>query len=234
MKFICKKIARERLTGLALICHRAKNPEGLRILTCCGFTEDKDRNAFGTFFALPGDVHSTKPLTSLDDLFPTNERPSLIPLPSIAARLCLARQLVSSLYSFHIVGWFHESYSSKNVAFYYDNSGTLALDRPLMLGFKLSRPEDAPNLSYQVSLRTDDIFLCPAVRDEGTKTGPSYERRYDIYSLGLMLYEICTWKSASYHYGDVADLTAKEFETKMVAKATSSLPFYVGRGIGIS
>lgn len=223
-----KRVARERLVRLAVMCQRPKNPEGLRILTCCGFTEDKDRNAFGMFFALPIDVHLTKPLASLEELFPTKERPSLMPLPTIADRLRLARQLASSLYSFHLVGWFHKSYSSKNVAFFYDNIGTLALGRPITLGFKLSRPEDAPNLSYEVAPRTDELFLHPAVRDESTKTGPSYERRYDIYSLGLLLYEIGTWSSVVHRYGDVADLTAEEFKAKMVDRATSDLPFHVG------
>lgn len=200
-----------------LICYSANNPEGLRILTCCGFTEDKDRNAIGTYFALPRDVHPTKPLTSLEDL-----------LSSVAARLRLARQLASTLYSFHLVGWFHNSYSSKNVAFFHDGTSTLALDKPIMLGFKLSRPEDTPSLSYKVAPRSDELFLHPAVRVESKKTGPSYETRYDIYSLGLLLYEIGTWKSAVYRYGDVADLTAVEFKTKMIAKATSKLPFYLG------
>lgn len=222
------KIARERLARLALICHRAKNPEGLRILTCCGFTEDNDKNALGMFFALPHDFNPTKPLFSLEELFTTDKRPSLIPLPSVAARLRLARQLASSLYSFHLVGWFHKSYSSKNVAFFHDSTRALALDRPIMLGFKLSRPEDAPNLSYKVAPRTDELFLHPAVRDESKKTGPSYERRYDIYSLGILLYEIGTWKSVVHRYGDLADLTAEEFKNKMVAKAAANLPFYLG------
>lgn len=217
-------IARERLTRLALVCHRAKNPEGLRILTCCGLTEDKDRNAFGMFFTLPRDFNPTKPLVSLEELLAT----SLIPLPSVAARLRLAMHLASSLYSFHLVGWFHKSYSSKNVAFFYDSTRNLALDRPIMLGFKLSRPEDAPNLSYKVALRTDELFLHPTVRDDSKMTGPTHERRYDIYSLGVLLYEIGTWKSVTQRYGDVADLTAEEFKTKMVTKAVSNLPFYLG------
>ena len=180
------------------------------------------------FFALPHDVHPTKPLINLEDLFPTKKRPSLIPLPSVAARLRLARQLASSLYSFHLVGWFHKSYGSKNVAFFHDGTGTLALDKPIMLGFKLSRPEDAPNLSYKVVPRSDELFLHPAVRNESVMTGPNYERRYDIYSLGLLLYEIGSWKSVVDRYGDVADLTAEEFKTKIIAKATSELPFFLG------
>lgn len=84
------------------------------------------------------------------------------------------------------------------------------------------------NLSYEVAPRTDELFLHPDVRDESTKTGPSHERRYDIYSLGLLLYEIGTWSSAVHRYGDVADLTAEEFKAKMIDRATSDLPFYVG------
>ena len=216
------KIARERLTKLALICHRAKNPEGLRILECCGFTEDKNKNAFGMFSALPRDFNPTKPLVSLEDLLATDKR------PSVAARLRLARQLASSLYSFHLVGWFHKSYSSKNVAFFHDSNKNLALDRPIMLGFKLSRPEDAPNLSYKVAPRTDELFLHPAVRDDSKMTGPNYGRRYDIYSLGVLLYEIGTWKSVTHQYGDVTYLTPEEFKAKLVAKAASNLPFYLG------
>ena len=97
-----------------------------------------------------------------------------------------------------------------------------------MLGFKLSRPEDAPSLSYKVAPRSDELFLHPAVRDESKKTGPIYERRYNIYSLGLLLCEIGTWKSAVYRDGDIADLTAEEFKTKMIVEATSNLPFYLG------
>ena len=221
------KIATARLAEIVHLCSLDDRPKSLRVLDSICFTEGAD--SLGIVSRLPKDAHPLKQPVSLHSLL--KQIPEVVATfqrPSLEQRLLLAQQLASSVYSFGLVRWFHKDFNSRNVVFFQDSSpaASIMLDTPFITGFSISRPDDIKQRSLNKDLEARAIYLHPDLRAPDPEKRPQYHRKYEIYSLGLLLYEIGIWNTIDRAVN--ITLLPAEFKKKAVDRCTKDLPFFVG------
>ncbi|KAL2828089.1 hypothetical protein BJY01DRAFT_133690 [Aspergillus pseudoustus] len=148
--------------------------------------------------------------------------------PSLEKRLLLAQQLASSTYSFGLVRWYHKDFNSRNIIFFRDNtpSAAVMLDSPYVTGFSISRPDSATEKSLNKDLEARAIYLHPSLRVMDPDKRPKYKLEYEIYSLGLLLAEIGTWKTIERIAK--SSLAPTDFKERVIDRCTKDLPFFMG------
>jgi hypothetical protein len=126
------------------------------------------------------------------------------PKPSLRTRFRLAQQLANALYQLQCSNWLHRNLSSQQVVFFRDKiTGELRLDQPYLIGFQYSRSDDnnvggrSTQLSEGMDTRLNRESQKPYLPQDFTAAGPRrYRRSDDVYSMGVMLFEIATWERA--------------------------------------
>ncbi|KAK4199235.1 hypothetical protein QBC40DRAFT_297790 [Triangularia verruculosa] len=175
---------------------------------CChhsiGFVhEDLHGPRFGIVYALPSigggsdDARQLSPPTQLSKVI--GGKAKLVPLE---VRYKLAEALCGALLSLHSVGWFHKAIRSDNVVLYtlngiQDSEAKKTEERPCydfskpyLINFDCSRPEHAETYATVDFDSASNIYRHP----ERWGRSMRYERHHDLYSLGLLLLEIGSWK----------------------------------------
>lgn len=202
-------------------------PKSLRVLDSICFIEGPD--SLGIVSRLPKDANPLKQPVSLHSLL--NKVPEVVAVfqpPSLEQRLLLAQQLASSVYSFGLVRWFHKDFNCRNVVFFRDSSpaANIMLDFPFITGFSISRPDNNEEKSLNKDLETRAIYLHPDLRATDPEKRPQYHRKCEIYSLGLLLFEIGIWNTIDRAVKNT--LPPEVFKKKAVDRCTKDLPFFVG------
>ncbi|RKK06313.1 hypothetical protein BFJ66_g17224 [Fusarium oxysporum f. sp. cepae] len=184
-----------RVNNLALLLSRIKSgieAESYRVLECMGYFEDDKPNTFGIFYRLPKGADPNQSPVSLSEFLAMGSN-HLDRVPSLDARIHLAKCLVISLHEFHSSGWLHKQICSQNIVFFKSESSDKfnedSLAHPYMVGFGISRPE-----SDQWGTETKGSKPISLHRHPGQDSDSS-ARYHDIYSLGLVLLEIAQWRS---------------------------------------
>lgn len=100
-----------------------------------------------------------------------------------------------------------------------------------MTGFGYARPDTEEVVSLVVSSTGKDIYKHPDLRggeqdNEGQRV-PRFKRKYDIYSLGLVLLEIGLWDSVSTFNTNLA--TPEAFTGRLVRACKRDLGHRMGR-----
>ena len=93
-----------------------------------------------------------RPVTLLSLLTKSFEADEPAAIPGLATRFGIARDIASAFYQLQCSNWLHRNLSSHQILFFYDRdqgAGELAegpprLDRPYLVGFQYSRPDDNP------------------------------------------------------------------------------------------
>lgn len=157
---------------------------------CLGFFdhgEISDEQRFGWVFEMPkGATEKTEP-KSLLWMF-TN-----ISKPSLTERAALASKLAASLLFLHSVNWIHKALRSENVLFLFTDD-QYDMEKPILSGFEYSRPDGGNNTSEWSNPKPEwDMYRWPSIQRAAPKERHS-RKTYDIYSLGLILLEICHWQ----------------------------------------
>ena len=221
------KIATARLAEIVYLCSMEDRPKSLRVLDSICFIERSD--SLGIVSRLPDDANPLKHPMSLHSLLSkVPEVVATFQTPSLEQRLLLAQQLASSVYSFGLVRWFHKDFNCRNVVFFRNSSpaANLMLDFPFIAGFSISRPDDNTQKSLNKDLEARAIYLHPDLRATNPEKRPQYHRKYEIYSLGLLLFEIGIWNTID--RAVKITLSPEEFKKKAVERCTRDLPFFVG------
>lgn len=221
------KIATARLAEIVHLCSLDDRPKSLRVLDSICYIEGSD--SLGIVSRLPKDANPLKQPISLHSLLKkTPEVLTTFRPPSLEQRLLLAQQLASSVYSFGLVRWFHKDFNCRNVVFFQDSSpaASIMLNTPLITGFSISRPDDMKQKSLNKDLEARAIYLHPDLRATDPEKRPQYGRKYEVYSLGLLLYEIGIWNTID--RAVKITLSPAEFKDKAVDRCTKDLPFFVG------
>ncbi|KAJ4300276.1 hypothetical protein N0V88_002948 [Collariella sp. IMI 366227] len=118
-------------------------------------------------------------------------------VPSLGTRVGLARSLANALY------WLHHNQCSERIVVFRDRgTGALRLDRPYLIGLQYSRPDDNPSqrlssrkqkfvFSERVNRNKDfpELYLPAEFASSGQRR---YRRSDDVYSMGVMLFEIAS------------------------------------------
>lgn len=92
----------------------------------------------------------------------------------------------------HSINWLHKAIRSDNIVFYWDGSRP-NLEQPILAGYEYARHD-----AHDISERPDpnaawDIYRWPSIQGEAP-TAVHSQKIFDIYSLGLVLMEILSWK----------------------------------------
>ncbi|KAH6635246.1 prion-inhibition and propagation-domain-containing protein [Chaetomium sp. MPI-SDFR-AT-0129] len=249
-----------RRDAIAQLLHRTSTMTGAddyRLLECVGYIEttttdgsdDPDAPAvnvvgFVSLFPSWADEHS-EPITlhsllqnAFDREVPVltggnNDSTSIV--PALGTRFALARDLSNALYQLQCSNWVHRNLSSHQVVFFRDSTSgnVLRLDRPFLIGFQYSRPDDNMNSnngptpvnlfsegfghSLKSSAAFPELYLPPefsVFSSDGVSSGAlgpaglslrRYRRSDDVYSLGVMLLEIGFWEPVNaFHHNNQA------------------------------
>lgn len=199
-------------------------PKSLCILNSICFIESED--SLGLVYRLPDNVSLTVQPMSLHTLL--NKSMSGFRPPDLDKRIRLAQQLATSIYSFSLVRWFHKDFNSRNIVFFRSASlpGKVTLESPFIVGFSISRPDAENEKSLNKDTNALAIYLHPDLRVDNPSQRAPYHRKYDIYSLGLVLFEIGFWKSLD-NLCDTA-LDPDRFKQSVIDRCTKHLGFYTG------
>lgn len=221
--------ASNRLAGLVRLTSMQGIPDTLRILKGICFVESG--NFLGLVSRLPDNANPTKQPVSLFSLIQRKgEAASDLRPPPLEARIRLSQQLAGSLHSFGLARWFHKDFNCRNIVFFRSKlvPSSVMLESPYITGFSISRP-DAPN---EVSLNKDhenlSVYLHPDLRTRDHSARPKYSRKYDVYSLGLVLLEIGLWRTLTPMIK--SDLSPPEFKSQATRRCQRDLAFFTGSG----
>ena len=192
------KAFRRRTENLTRILNSDLRPLNLSILHCVGYL-NQSNNVTGYAFRLPEGVQpGQKPIT-LYDLLKRVERPDQRKdIPDLGERFELAKALVTTVFNIHNIGWVHKNIQPKNILFWPKPDGTSETDlsRPYLMGFDISRPNQPGEVSEKpLSHFEDDLYRHPHYKGMYAR---SFQPSFDIYSLGVILYEIGLWRNIAY------------------------------------
>jgi serine/threonine protein kinase len=180
-------------------------PEGLRVLDCIGFYEEKGSNAGYVFtYRIPPQISQSpinpKPTTLSKLLLVSAKHAQKDPYcrqPLLEDKFHLAHILASFLMNFHGIGWLHENFHPKNIVFFkspenngsIDTSTSSIIREPYVVGLHKSRPGGE---SWHTEGPAQDLEAINYINPRYTQT-KRFSVLDDYYSLGIMLLEIGLW-----------------------------------------
>ncbi|KAF3936354.1 hypothetical protein ABW20_dc0100319 [Dactylellina cionopaga] len=146
------------------------------------------------FYRLPNPDNLEDEITyeSLQSLLRKNDLK--IPLES---RMDLARSLLHFIYRYHQIGWMHKHICGSNILLLrYEGEAPGQKLRPLIVGFDYAR-----QISQKAAKDMSEKFKDDPTDDERLYRHPSYqddtgfEVKFDLFSVGVLLYEIGVWEA---------------------------------------
>lgn len=215
----------------ALLCHNKRL--SFRILPCLGYVHDEVNYRFGLAFQLGLKHNATRlqPVT-LQSLYTTHRRVSL------SQRVEIAYALVTALENFHRVGWVHKEVRSDNICFLVstqsktdntENDIDINIDfsSPWLFGFEYARAADAGTKLEEDHSHTRNLYRHP---QRWSRPTVKFTRSHDIYSLGIVLMEIASWREVS----QIASVSPSQrivpevFRENLMKKLKRDIPHQVG------
>ena len=182
---------RLRTENLAKVLNSDLRPLNLCVLHCVGYL-NRSTNVTGyAFRPPPGSTSSLKP-TSLYEVLKRHRKAHDI--AELGERFKLAKALVSTIFEIHNLGWMHKNLLPKNILFWPKSRSDKEpnLERPYIVGFDVSRMNRPDEMSEKpTSDIEDDLYRHPKYKGDDPR---SFVPSYDIYSLGVILFEIGMWR----------------------------------------
>lgn len=172
----------DRIYKLATLLRDEKKPDEFRVPSCLGYIHQVNNYRFGFVFQAAGDC---LPSSLLDTLTSSKLKPSL------TTRIQVAGAVAASIWYLHATNWLHKGLRSENIIF------PFALTKgPYLAGFDYSRPSNPYEVTERpAENRHHDLYRHPSTQFDFPRDGRSgFKKLYDIYSLGVILYEIGMWK----------------------------------------
>jgi hypothetical protein len=200
---------------LARLLHVSQSLAAYRTMDCIGVFDDvefRPHPRVGLVYRVPSAVCSHAASSSagsdsiriytLHDLINRKE----VPRPRLDQRFELARSLATGLHRLFVSRWYHKNLNSKNILFFVrkrsgKNDTEFALEdehilHPFLCGFDYARP-DSPE---EMSIKPEADEFCnryrhPQYVHSEARQEIRYSRRFDIYSLGVLLTELGRWET---------------------------------------
>lgn len=174
----------DRIYKLATLLRDEKKPDEFKTPNCLGYCHQEENHRFGFVFQALG----TCPPFSLFDALTT-----LALKPSLTMRVQMAQTLARSIWHLHATDWPHRRLRSDNIMLPHEFSSDLYI-----VGFDHSLPSNMHEANHEDRAETrphHDLYCHPSTgihvpqedRDRLSKL-------HDIYSLGVVLYEIGMWQ----------------------------------------
>ncbi|CAM1504616.1 Fc.00g022070.m01.CDS01 [Cosmosporella sp. VM-42] len=176
---------KDRISKLAILLRGEHKPTAFHTPDCFGYIDQVEEARLGFVFRRD---HFSDPRVprSLYELLAKTERPSL------TARIELAEVLAISIWYLHAVNWIHKGVRSDNILFQDEGD----IKNPMLSGFDFARPEKVGEVTDQAEEnRQHEMYRHPDVQFDVPRLGKSGSTRlHDVYSLGVILYEIGLWQ----------------------------------------
>jgi serine/threonine protein kinase len=206
------RFVEKRIDGLAKLLGDESKPAEFRIPQCLGYVHDVNHGRFGFVFKGRGTPKPLLPL-SLRSLLATSKKPSL------TKRMVIARTLATAMWYLHSTDWLHMGLSSENVIF--NDEAEFAMSVPLLCGFEYARPAAAGEVSSPKNLH-HDLYRHPDAQFDVPRNGPvGFRRTFDIYSIGVVLFEIGVWRRADLvlglNPGNMTQAVVRNTKNKLLA-----------------
>jgi hypothetical protein len=201
-----------------------KEPQS-RTLECLGIVDDtpflatQGRKRLGLVYDLPApDVESESLPTSLSELLEMTQNGDMT-TPRVGDRFKLAKALSMSFWLLAASAIHHKGIRADNILFFRKqiSPGIPPITDPRIAGFEFSKFSNDKHLFDE----PDPQFVHR--RPEAVASRTSYTKLDDIYSLGVVLFEIGLWKPAS--LWKRAGMSASEFRDALLKE----LPVLGGR-----
>ena len=196
----------ECIERLVVLLQEPIKPSDFRVLRCLGYFVDgnitdgqgkpTNRGRVGLVFEKPCDADQTAEPVSLLQLFEGPQQNSEYDIgPSLTDRMELASNICKALSCLHAVGWLHKGLRSCDILFFRNKlSQNLDLSKPFIMGFSFSRPDARSDMTEKPPRDPKDgLYRHPSAL--GDSPPQSFQKAYDIYSLGIILMEIALWSS---------------------------------------
>jgi hypothetical protein len=100
------------------------------------------------------------------------------------------------------------------------------LDKPYVTGFSISRPDDEGERSLNRDKEEYAIYQHHKLRVADHR--PRFSRNYEIYNLGLLLFEIGVWRPLTNIVTNASSLPAAKFTQTVIDRCKKDLPFFMG------
>ncbi|KAI4277370.1 MAG: hypothetical protein LQ337_001811 [Flavoplaca oasis] len=188
------KAFRQRTENLTKVLNSDLKALNVGVLHCVGYL-DQSSTVTGYAFRAPADTTPGQKPTNLHQMLTHVSKSSDV--PGLGDRFELAKALVSTIFEILNLGWLHKNIQPKNVLFW-PKPGTNELDysKPYLVGFDISRPNQPGEVSEKpLADPDDDIYRHPLYRAQPSS---SFLPSFDMYSLGIMLFEIGMWRNVGY------------------------------------
>lgn len=209
---------RVRIDDLARMLGADTNkPEELLTLRCLGYFYEPSEHRYGFVSEYP-------PGSSVSTLKALLDGSSAETLPSLKDRYQIAHALGLSLAILHTAKWLHKGIRSHNVLFSSSIDHGIAWTRPYLVGFDYSRPDQTDALS-ETSGDSASFNLYRHPSSQGIPL-ESYRREFDIYSFGVLLVEIGSWRSARKLWDKKS--AAAEFRENLIIFTKEKMTHYMG------
>ncbi|KAI9372457.1 prion-inhibition and propagation-domain-containing protein [Aspergillus egyptiacus] len=205
---------------LARLLHASQNLVEYRTLDCLGIIEDNEfqpHPRIGLVYKVPppsppsslAHAHAIWTYT-LYDLINRKD----VPRPKLEQRFELARRLVTGLHRLFVSRWYHKNLNSKNILFFVrgnptdDEKSALSQSElilhPFLSGFDYARPDSPGEMTIKPQVdEFADRYRYPRCTNPTTRHTIPFTRRFDIYSLGVILVELGRWETVDVMHKDL-------------------------------
>lgn len=187
-----QQVSIDRVRELVILLQSYKeDKEEFRIPVCLGYFDDRAQrdegegeDRFGLVFVKHNqDQNDLVPRSLLNII---KERGC----PSLSQRIKIAHCIATYVLYMHAARWLHKGIRSDNIIF---SSLDPECREPFLSGFEYARPDRDGTQSTGGGVGThNEVYVHPNYQP-GNAVG-TYQKTYDIYSLGIVLLEIAYWQ----------------------------------------
>ncbi|UNI18687.1 hypothetical protein JDV02_004941 [Purpureocillium takamizusanense] len=176
-----------RVAKMARLLSDPEKPPEFHVPECLGYVRDPMECRLGFVF---------KMRMPTEPMLPTSLREHLATLrkPSLTIRLEMARLIAASIWYLHSTEWLHKGLRSDNILF--EDTGKGSLSTPVLAGFDYSRPAGLDETTERpTGDPSHELYRHPKTQFDVPREGKNgFRKLYDIYSLGVVLFEIGSWQ----------------------------------------
>ncbi|KAL8660838.1 MAG: hypothetical protein Q9202_006165 [Teloschistes flavicans] len=189
------KAFRQRTENLTKVLNSDLKALNVAVLHCIGYL-DQSSTVTGYAFKIPPEAPAGQKPVTLHQLLTNVTKPSDV--PDLGDRFELAKTLTTTVFEILNIGWVHKNIQPKNILFWPKPGakGEIDFTKPYLVGFDISRPFHPGEMSEKpLSDPNDDIYRHPNYRAQNSH---SFLPSFDMYSLGILLFEIGQWRNVGY------------------------------------
>lgn len=173
-----------RVSQLSVFLEDKSKPAEFRVPNCLGYVHDPECSRFGLVFQQTAAGAASMPKSVYDLLRCTLK-------PSLSRRVNMARRIALTVRYLHASNWLHKGLRSENIVF----QGADDMSSSLLCGFDYSRPASTDEVTeLPDDNRQQDLYRHPDVQFDVPRDGEyGFAKEHDIYSLGVVMFEIGVW-----------------------------------------